>query len=65
MGQKSGSFGLWDLPAAAENGSALKNLAGALHAEAVRSTLLVGWEVKTEIPAKMRAVTLPPQPTER
>ena len=35
-------------------GSALKNLAGALHAEAVRYTLLVGREVKMEIPVKLR-----------
>jgi hypothetical protein len=58
MGQKSGSFGLWDFPAAAEKGSALKNLAGALHTEAVRCTLSVGREVKTEIPDKLGIVLL-------
>jgi hypothetical protein len=38
----------------------LQNLAGALHADAVRSTLLIGREVKTEIPAMMREVASRP-----
>jgi hypothetical protein len=45
--------------------SALKNLAAALHAAVVRSTVSVYREVKTEIPAELRAVALPPPPTER
>jgi hypothetical protein len=35
-----------------QKGSAVKNLAGALHADRVGCTLSVAWEVKMKIPVK-------------
>jgi hypothetical protein len=43
-------FGFEILPQPSEN-SALKNLDGALHNDGSGCTLLVGWEVKIEVPA--------------
>ena len=49
---RSASFGFQILPRPSRKGSALQNLAGALHSDGVGCTLSVGQELKVEIPAK-------------
>jgi hypothetical protein len=53
MGCRSASFWLGIFPHR-RKGNAVRNLAGALHTEAVKCKLSVGREVKTDIPDKAK-----------